>query len=362
MEPTKRNGIIDFMRFVFCMVIILYHCRNMGGTSDIALCADAGYIAVEFFFLVSGFLMAKSAAKRNDSDYSHLGTETTQFLWHKIKPILPYYVFAVVLSYSCTAFLKNYTAVQALHNLMLGIWNLFFLGISGIRTFSLLRATWYLSAMFISMLILYPMLCKWKDRFTHIVAPLIVIFLLGWLSQTYGNLNQYTVHFDLVYSGLVRALAEISLGCICFAVYKKIKTIQFTIVARTLITLIQLFGYTGVIYCTTNLPSKQFDFVMLLCLAVCITLSFSGHGIFAHLFGSKLFPWLGKLSLVMYLNHMWVKDTIVALLPKSIGYWKLLSLCIICVLLVSLLCLLWTKGQCIFWSKLGTKIKTFFIK
>lgn len=47
----KRNGMIDFMRFVFCILIVLEHSELFRGRML------AGYIGVEFFFIVSGWLL-----------------------------------------------------------------------------------------------------------------------------------------------------------------------------------------------------------------------------------------------------------------------------------------------------------------
>lgn len=362
MNRARRNGAIDFLRLLFCMGVVFCHGRNLGGTPEIALFADAGYIGVEFFFLVSGFLMAKSAARKQDAACTHLGTETVLFLWHKIKPVLPYYLFAVIFSYSRTVIAKEFTPVEAVRNLMLGVWDLFFLRMSGIKTYGIVRATWYLSAMYIAMFILYPMIRKWQETFTHIIAPLIAIFFLGYLSQKYGNLNQYTGNYTLVYSGVLRALAEISLGCVCYVVCEKIQLMQFTKFSRLLITLVQVFGYAGVLYCQNNLPGKYFDFVLVVCLAACIPLSFSGQGIATSLFQHKIFPWLGKLSVVIYLNHMWVKDTVEIVFPSSWGYWRLTAIYIAGVFAASMICMLWAKVLNLFWEKHGTRIRGWFLK
>lgn len=361
MRQVKRNGIVDFMRLCFCMVIVIFHGRNLGGTSQIALFREAGYIGVEFFFLVSGFLMAKSAAKRQE-DCARIGPETIKFIWNKIKPMLAYYVFAVILSYGRTIYVEAMPANVAFRNFFYGVWDLCFLRASGIKTYGLVRATWYISAMLLAMLVLYPMLRKWKATFTHIIAPVIAVFFLGYLSQNFGNLNQYVKDFRLIYTGVMRALAELSLGCICYEVCEKMKGVRYTAFSRVLLTLAEVVGYGSVILCATQLPVKQFDFVMLLILAVSVTISFSGQGISAPLFQGKIFAWFGKLSLCIYLNHMAVKDAVAEFHPKAWGYKKLMCIYVFGVILVSLLCMLWEMGLQKFWGKFGPRIRRLFVK
>ena len=67
---SGRNGNIDLMRFVFCLIIILYHINNRldlnppFGLSEkyFSFCGE-GRIGVEFFFIVSGYLLAVTAKK-----------------------------------------------------------------------------------------------------------------------------------------------------------------------------------------------------------------------------------------------------------------------------------------------------------
>lgn len=361
MLNKKRNGVIDMMRFVFCVLIVFWHSCNLGSPPDgVALFADAGYIAVEFFFLVAGFLMTKKVM--TSEQIYDIGPQTILFLWNKIKTILPYYIFAVFCSYCRIIIVNDFNFKQTITNLMLGIWDFAFLKASGIKTYSLTRATWYLSAMYISMLILYPLLLKYRKSFTHIIAPVLSIFGLGYLSQRCGNLDQYVNNWNLVYPGIIRAVAEISLGCICFEVYEKIENIHFTKVGTAMVTFVQVAGYVGVLYCAHNMPVKQFDFVMLLALAVCVTLSFSGKGLAVGLFTGKIFPWLGKMSMIIYLNHMWVKDSVAAFLPASLGYWKLCLITFLGVFTASLVCLLVVNISSAFWQKYRLNIKNVFIE
>jgi len=334
----------------------------MGGTPEIAL-FHTGYLAVEFFFLVSGYLMAKSAEKRANVGCSEIGKETLWFLWNKMKPILPVWLFAAVFSYGVKCFTQNYTLYQGVYNLLIGIWDLSFLRLFGVYSIDIVRPGWYLSAMFIAMAILYPLVRRFKQTFTHLIAPLCSLFILGYLSKTYGNLNLYTQNDGLIMPGLLRAIAEVSLGCVCYEFSKIIKKIDLTLAGRITVTLIQLIGYSGIIYCMNAVKSGQFDFVILPALVVCVTLSFSGQGALSSpVSQGRIASWLGKFSLVLYLNHMWVKDLLVEILPAEMGYHRLLAICLFCVFIVSSVYLLLEKYSLWFWGKYRHRISRLFIK
>jgi len=191
----------------------------------------------------------------------------------------------------------------------------------------------------------------------------VSIFLLGYLMQTYANLNLYINKWKLFYPGLLRGIAEISLGCVCYEICEKMKGVSYTSFSRFLITVAQLLGYGFVIYCMHDLPGgKQFEFVFVPILAFCVTLSFSGQGIATGLFTSKVFTWLGKMSMIIYLNHMWVKDSINVFLPKSLGYWKLLVICLFCVFVASLICMFIMDGIMRWLNRHRSRIYRCFIK
>ena len=81
--------------------------------------------------------------------------------------------------------------------------------------------------MLISMIIIYPLLRKYKENFTYIIAPIITIVIGSWLSHNYGTVSGWT-HAGLVYNCLLRAFFEISLGTILYKIAEKIKLINLT--------------------------------------------------------------------------------------------------------------------------------------
>lgn len=58
----KRNGKIELLRFLFAVIIVLHHSRQLLGDENCLFLG--GSLGVEFFFIVSGYLMMSSIEKR----------------------------------------------------------------------------------------------------------------------------------------------------------------------------------------------------------------------------------------------------------------------------------------------------------
>lgn len=100
-QKNKRNGKIELLRFIFCIFILFYHIGlPIYGRSDTPIIGDhitffsKGYLGVEFFFLVTGFLMARSAHKTNRTSNNSVGTDSLRFMKKKIWSIFPYHLVA----------------------------------------------------------------------------------------------------------------------------------------------------------------------------------------------------------------------------------------------------------------------------
>lgn len=295
-ENKKHNGIISFWKFMFSILIVLFHCNEQILKKDFF---SAGRIGVEFFFLTSGYLMAKKALNKKE-DISNIGSETITYILKKIKAFFPY----IIVTFIITLFVRNINKPKEIIN---SIWNLLLLDMSGVRTTVVVGQTWYISAMLISMLILYPLVRKYKKTFTQIIAPVIVICIGGWMSQKYGTVSGPRIYENFVYRGLLRAIFEISLGTIIHEVAQKIKSIKFTSLSKMILTTIEIVGFASIFF-ISNIKNAtyKYEFVMILILTISISLAFSEKTAFYNVSNNKFCYYLEKLSLPIYLNHIWI--------------------------------------------------------
>jgi peptidoglycan/LPS O-acetylase OafA/YrhL len=62
MKEKQENYFIDFLRFVFSVCIVFYHSWMFAGEFGKGI-FNYGYLAVDFYFIVTGYLMINSMSK-----------------------------------------------------------------------------------------------------------------------------------------------------------------------------------------------------------------------------------------------------------------------------------------------------------
>lgn len=319
----QRNGTIDFLRFLFALVVVIFHGRKLASDGEFAL-MERGNLAVEFFFLVSGYLMMRSAARVPEN--VSIGHETARFLARKIKVVYPSILYAFIPSMIIVISIGLAPAPG--ESILSSVWEILLLRMSGIKGMTANTITWYISAMLISMLALYPLILKFRKDFAYIIAPLITIFFLGYICKIAGTLARPEKWLGILYQGIMRASAELSLGCICYQVSERLRKVPFTPLARALLTILQWscillsLGFMNMNISTVNMSY----FCVIPLLAVAITLVFSEISICRISDAwNRVCSWLGRLSLPLYLNHIYVRHIFIYGLKLPYNYGVLIK-------------------------------------
>ncbi len=319
MMKKTRIGELDLLRFLFMMMVVLHHFET--GTSPFD-------ISVEFFFTLSGLLMARHAEKWSKSvdgeggDRSLAADETWTFMKGKFRAFYKYYLCAFAFNVIIRSIIINHAAAKTVAMRLFSsipTLSLTFFAIKGASTSYYIQATWFLSAMVIAMFILYPILLRNYRFGVKIIFPILTLFLLGYeysTNQTVGVWNTWT---GFTYFGILRAASEIAFGGTLYYISSEITGNETLMkraerpLNRTLLTLgkVICFGVPLLYAHKTGFGLKfaeGFDLHALFFLGIGIMLSFSGLG-WRIIPDCKLTRYLGKISVPIYVFHKLLRAT-----------------------------------------------------
>ena len=360
----QHNVTIDFLRFLFSVIVVLHHSRYVLGDDNCYFLG--GSLAVEFFFFVSGYLLlvgADKAGRKNGAGYllpggadmagrteaagletkgvgagttgiggeaNGIGSETLHFILHKIRSFLPEFLIAWWIGFVLIGVVRQYGVLDYLKAFGNDFWELTLVKMSGLFTHGIDGAKWYLSAMLLGMAILYPLLRTKRDLMTHLVCPLLALFLYGYLCQAEGHPRDPIVWLGLCYKGLVRAVAGLCTGVvICMAVrrLKRFSPSGLTKTGNALAIGAQLLCLLLTIRYMAEQEPSEYDYFYMFLLMLLVLLSFAGFGLESVLGNSQrlhlLSAFLGKYSLSLYLGHLYFAQHVNELLPEELYSGKI---------------------------------------
>lgn len=371
----QKNGSVELLRFLFTSIIIFFHInldlwdqkKIVAVIGDFAVTFfQHGNIGVEFFFLVTGWLMAKSvysryiqpgtgslaaaagqagkAARAHENGTagnatsagnaasagkatstgnvesagnadSNLLTETLHFVTHKARAIFPYYLLACGL----TPLVRLMTdRTLTLSYFLYRLPSLFFLQRVGIGK-PFIGCTWYLSSMLIALFAAYPLCRRFYRTYTLLLAPVLCAGLLGAVIVLTGSLGDIDDWFFFTYKTNIRAFAEISMGATAFEISRRIQGRVHSAAVRILLSLTALtcLGLSLAYMCSTM--DGIWGLVVFYLLFVLVVIAFSGEGILcrAGIFSHPVFSYLGRISLPMYVTQTLLRRSIPWYFPKS---------------------------------------------
>lgn len=297
---SKRNGYIDIIKFLFAIIIADFHLN-----SGLFL---GGRLAVEGFFMITGFLMMKSVASSSDTE--NLGKATVRFMFRKYKALLPVLFVSAILGFIVYSIVLDFTLLDSIKMLPLLIFDIFPLNTAGFKGFYVVGISWYLSSMFIALAILYPLAKRFKSNFSLIACPLISFLCYGLLCAKYGHIAVGTTYIPntVIQTGIIRALAGCSLGCLIYEINKRIATKEYTKFAKIVFTvcepLLLLF-----IFCMMHFFAKTGrDYVTVFAIFAMLIIGISGLSYTSKLWNPKWTKHFGTASTLIVLNHYcWIR-------------------------------------------------------
>ncbi len=334
----KRNGEIDFLKFLFALVIVIFHSRRFAGEHQVLFLR--GSLCVEFFFLVSGFFMAKGLERQSKITQYNVADDTVVFVKKKLTGIYTYYIVGFVIAFVLRWIANGYSIHKALLVLFGSVPEVLLLQMTGIWNSNINGPTWYISAMLIAMVIVYPFARKWWRFTLKVTAPLVSLFILGWLLNNYSSISGVLIWTGLAYKSMFRAVAEILLGFVCFGICKQLEKIKISKFIQIVISFIQV-SVLCIVFYYMNFPleNKKYEVIILALMAVILIIAASGKSFISFIFNNKSCIFLGKFSLAIYLAHFNVVVLIDKWIP-NISYYKAICCVLVIASMIAVLILL----------------------
>ncbi len=317
----KQNYTIELMRFLMAVCIVNFHFFHVNNNHEGFFFAH-GAIGVEFFFLVSGYLMASSAKRlwSEETDRS-IGKTSILYVLRKARAFVVPFVVIWIVSFIAIHFINGqYSPATWIKDFFRSIFELFFIRSAGFNGYYSVGQTWYLSAMLLAMLLCFPLLLKFKKTYLYVIAPLSALFILGFLNHEYGGIANISEFTGIVFKHFLRAIGVINLGVSCYALASCLQKVKFTGFGFLIISLIEIgcYAYTFFYMNWRGLPNQ--DFVICFVMMAAITITFSQNTILNRIFGLfwPLCKFLGKSSLYIYLSHILICKRVVPHLEDAI--------------------------------------------
>lgn len=314
----EKNRAIEAYRFIFCLTVCLFHFSPYSGRAVADYPFKGGYLAVEFFFIVSGYLLIKHFAdKSKPEDRVQPALAAWQYIKSKYLRLFPHHTLSFLMLGIAGILFWNTPWQKVFIN---GIWEFFMLGEFGFAVIGMVNtAAWYVSALLMSSLVLYYLLLKDEQRFCYIIAPAMVLIIYSYCLNSGSFLNQYTQYHYFFCTGFFRALAGMSLGCICYKLVQKLKPHtenRFRLLASILesgilIIFFKIVWRGGYTYS---------DFLIPPLLAVLVISVFCGNSYLSKLLDNGISGLFGRLSYAVYLNQSLLIVLFINYLPGH-PYW-----------------------------------------
>ena len=242
---SAKTSTVEFWRFAFTVLVCIYHLEVYFAKRDMLI---SGSSAVEFFFILAGFLMARSAQRNLAGRTTPMTVREAHgmaidFVKKKLKAIYPILIIVILLG------VVVYPAVSApfltkLQSLQNTEWELLLLvgtrfGFNNGMT--LIIPMWFLTGLIVVGYIYTYAIYKHYD-FMMFAAPVIGVLVFVFFSMNSEMILDFDIMMGYLNAGMVRAIAEMSLGVSMFCLYNYLSKKKLGMVWRILLSLLEVYA------------------------------------------------------------------------------------------------------------------------
>ena len=283
--PSMLN--LDFLRIFFTLAIVFHHFINK------LKIWNAAYFSVEFFFILSGFLLVLSFRPER---------KTSDFMLNRWIRFTPLVLFGGLLS---SLFYSEVKAHYFIENVFLVSSDL-----PALTRTLYNNPDWYIFVLFWASTLLFYALKYFKKAGINVLAAFIIV--AGTIySVHYGNGE---VH-GIISARIVRGFTCLGLGYFLAEIYAQLK--DHTILHQKLFNLLELGVFLFALLSLFVRPLYQGTIVVYISFMALILLFALRKGAVSAFFNKPIFSKLSKYCLAIYLTHWFLVANIFPIFLKK---------------------------------------------
>jgi peptidoglycan/LPS O-acetylase OafA/YrhL len=303
MTTTNRFEALDGWRGVCACLVVLFHFHGHSPIYTTALVRNS-YLFVDFFFVLSGFVIAWNYANRL-GDWPGV----KRFLVLRLGRVYPLHLFMLLcfVAYESLRLLTNPDAFTGGNSPTAVVTNLLLLQSMDLHdSLTWNGPSWSISTEWWTY-VTFALVCAWLGLrnglivATAIVAPLLLLHL----SKTGMDTT-----FDW---GFIRCLFGFALGVACYRLYTAGPP-RRPMGHMAVMTLTEFATVAAVVLFVSSAGTSPLSFMAPFVFAIAVLVFAAEGGLVSRLFHSRPLKWLGTVSYSIYLTHFFV----VLILPSVI--------------------------------------------
>ena len=268
-DSKGKNQVVEVFRFLATVAMLLHHTDSLG----INRIAWGGWIFVEFFFILSGYLMTSHFENHFDEEIQYPAKIAFQYTFKKLRRIIPYAYVGICIG-AFTHIALNRYSVQAIKNAIFNLpANFLLLGGSGLCNYTYDSPLWYLTGIMIAMPVLVFVMLKHHSFYKYIGSWITPIALYMVMFSWHGNIQYWDINWN--YQCMIRAFAGLMMGSAAYYLSDYLRAVTISGIMRLIFTVAEvfLFGFVFIRSIHDELMSISFLCVLLFVTVICISFS-----------------------------------------------------------------------------------------
>lgn len=294
---------VDFLRFLLAIQVVIHHqtCKWSGLKEFTALIPsnfNKWFIAVEFFFIISGFFMFQNINKE---------TDTLIFAKKRFLRLAPM-VWFLTLVYAILSIFINGINFSFDGNIL----TIFLMNSIGLSPGKVLGGTingtiWFISVLFWCSLFYFYINKIFERKYLNLIVWAIVVISYGTFLHisNFGAQGLITKNFYFFNAGVLRGLAGLGIGYFIAMLYNSGFLQKCTKSTQHFISVIEtgiIAFFTYYLFFCPKIPGKT-TMTYIVCFSILFYLFLVKQGWISKLLNNKYLAKLGKYSYSIYIIH-----------------------------------------------------------